>query len=41
MAGNALMQIIMKEDQDMKKLLGENEDDNPDDYFDSVIIDGI
>jgi len=25
----------------MKKLLGENEDDNPDDYFDSVIIDGI
>ena len=38
---NSLMQMIMKDDQDMKKLLGDNEEDNPDDYFDSVIIDGI
>ena len=38
---NSLMQMIMKDDQDMKRLLGENEEDNPDDYFDSVIIDGI
>ena len=38
---NSLMQMIMKDDQDMKRILGENEEDNPDDYFDSVIIDGI
>lgn len=31
----------MKDDQDMKRLLGDNDEDNPDDYFDSVIIDGI
>ena len=35
------MQMIMKDDQDIKRLLGDNEEDNPDDYFDSVIIDGI
>jgi hypothetical protein len=35
------MQMIMKDDQDMKRLLGDNDEDNPDDYFDSVIIDGI
>ena len=33
--------MIMKEGHDLKKLLGDNDEDNPDDYFDSVIIDGI
>ncbi len=37
---HSIMQMIAKDDKDMKKLLGDDED-NPDDYFDAVTIDGI
>jgi len=35
------MQMVFRDDKDMKKLIEGDEIDNPDDYFDAVTIDGI
>jgi hypothetical protein len=38
---NQIIQMVSRDDKDMKKLIEGDEFDNPDDYFDAVTIDGI